>query len=95
MINISLRVHAPNPATHRYRAIPGKNGACKVCHRGFPVLVENDGGAMKLRDTGMTLSDWRAIYHIYQPPRWTKAEAKEMLRNWMLYAVELAEEVKP
>ena len=48
-------------------------------------------GTMKqLRElTGMTLSDWREIYRIYQPPRWSKAEAHEMLRNWMLYTVSI------
>ena len=50
---------------------------------------------MTLKDTGMKLSDWRAIYRIYQPPRWSKVEAKEMLRNWMLFALELAGEVNP
>lgn len=38
VIHIPGRVHPKGS----FRAIPGKNGACPVCHRGFPVLVEND-----------------------------------------------------
>lgn len=62
-------------------------------------------GIAKLREaTGLPLSEWRAIYAIYRHPVgcpcgvphpvWTPEEAREMLRHWMDYALELREEAR-
>lgn len=45
--------------------------------------------------TGNTLADWRGVYHIYRDRKtlpWTREEARDMLRNWIAYAIDLAQE---